>query len=154
MKLITKSLCCWYCSIFVCRPILERNFLGTTQLLTRSVEGLIIVNIIFDRHCLIRLAICQPKRARGPKPISAGHFGGRRHFSVALLVTTSELLGPYVVLYHFKFQGHGFKPPSMQWAMELWDMHQHSPEVRAEEVAERPVLASVLHCSVSNSEVL
>lgn len=83
------------------------------------------------------------KTARGSNPRSAGHFGDRRKLNVPRPDSTPDLLGPNVVLWHYRFPGHA--PSPAQWtlaAMEhascitlsLQAYHKNNFQVRVHEI--------------------
>lgn len=55
------------------------------------------------------LGECQLKNVAGLNSWSVDHFGGRWPIATARLVTTSDLLTPYIVLCRYKFQILGFR---------------------------------------------
>lgn len=52
-----------------------------------------------------RIKHLSPEKVRRSKFRSTGHPSGERQFAIARLVTTPNLLGPYVILCRLKFQG-------------------------------------------------
>lgn len=60
--------------------------------------------------------ICHPRKAKGPNLISPGHYASKWQLAVAKLVYTPDLLGLYVITYHYKFHGYACHSPTFPLA--------------------------------------